>query len=195
MEINTKDLRNLRFVILNEQMKFYANFNNYVFTKDHYHIFNFAYKYRANQEEGIEEGWMLFNPQKEFNRQGLDFKDDKIKLKESSLNKSFNVCHTYPDYLIFPSTLTDSELRDACLYRTKNRLPVLSYYFNPSNKQKFGSLWRSSQTKSGLTQNRSAYDEKLLKSIGELGNKLVIYDARPYLAALANRVKYQILNN
>jgi hypothetical protein len=60
------------------------------------------------------------------------------------------------------------------------------------NKLKFrygGSIWRSSQTRSGLTQNRSYADEKLLRIMGELSeNKLVIFDARPYLNALANRV-------
>jgi len=69
-------------------------------------------------------------------------------------------------------------------------MPTLSYYYNPEpGKKVFGSLWRSSQNKTGFTQSRSAQDEKLLKNcIGELGNKLIIYDARPYFAALANRV-------
>jgi len=169
-------------------MKFFADLNNFVYQKENSQIFNFIYKYRSIQDTNSEEGWALFNPKKEFERQGLDFKNVSIKLKESNLNKNFGLCSTYPDYLVFPSTISDQELRDASIYRTKNRLPTLSYYYNPQEKKNFGSLWRSSQNKSGLTQSRNAQDEKLLKCMGELGNKLIIYDARPYLAALANRV-------
>lgn len=174
-------------------MKFFADLNNYVFQKDHSQIFNFVYKYRLNQDPNNEEGWNIFNPKKEFIRQGLDFTNSQIRLKEANLNKNFGLCSTYPDYLVFPSTISDQEIKEASSYRTKNRLPTLSYYYNPQDKKTFGSLWRSSQTKSGLTQSRSSLDEKLLKCIGDLGNKLVIYDARPYLAALANRVFKDII--
>lgn len=179
-------------------MKFFADLNNYVFQKDHSQIFNFVYKYKANQDPIAEEGWNILNPKSEFTRQGLDFKDQSVKLKESNLNKNFSLCATYPEYLVFPTNVGDQELKEASGYRTKNRLPTLSYFYNPQNsklqhlhgRKVFGSLWRSSQNKTGLTQSRSAQDEKLLKCIGELGNKLVIYDARPYLAALANRVNF-----
>lgn len=183
----------MRFIILSDQMKFFADLNNYVFQKDHSQIFNFVYKYRASHDALAEEGWNILDAKMEFARQGLDFKDSAVKLKESNLNRNFALCATYPEYLVFPSTISDQELREASCYRTKNRLPTLSYFYNPQpGKKAFGSLWRSSQNKTGLTQSRNAQDEKLLKSIGELGNKLIIYDARPYLAALANRVSLLI---
>jgi hypothetical protein len=175
-------------------MKFFADLNNFVFQKDHSHIFNFTYKYCQSLSGEIENGWNIFNPNIEFSRQNLDFQDSNIKLKESNLNKNYGLCSTYPDYLIFPSTLTDNEIKEASNFRTKNRLPTLSYFYNPTNKKIFGSLWRSSQNKSGLTQSRSMYDEKLMKCIGDLGHKLVIYDARPYLAALGNRVIFIFIN-
>jgi len=172
-------------------MKLYANLNNYVFQKDHTNIFNFIYKYRQIQNENDSnnfDGWKILNPRKEFLRQNLDLKDRNIKLKESILNKNFGLCNTYPEYLIFPSVLQDSEIKDASLFRSKNRLPTLSYYYNPDGKKIFGSMWRSSQNKPGLTNNRSTADERLLKAIGDLGSKLYVYDARPYLAAQGNRV-------
>jgi len=176
-------------------MKFFADLNNYVFQKDHLQIFNFVYKYRSSKDQNAEEGWNILDPKKELARQGLDFTDSSVKLKESNLNRNFGLSATYPEYLVFPATISDQELREASIYRTKNRLPTLSYYYNPQQgKKAFGSLWRSSQNKTGLTQSRSAPDEKLLKCIGELGNKLIIYDARPYLAALANRVFFNFLN-
>jgi hypothetical protein len=108
------------------------------------------------------------------------------------------LCTTYPEYLIVPKSLTDEELREASLFRTKNRFPVLSYVYSnqkSSKRYSYASIWRSSQTKSGLTgQNRSSTDEKLLKTISQLNDKSVIYDARPYINALANRVKKIIYN-
>jgi hypothetical protein len=60
------------------------------------------------------------------------------------------------------------------------------------NKKTHATLWRSSQTKGGITQQRCVRDERLLKLIGELGgDRLIIFDARPYLNALANRVQYK----
>jgi myotubularin-related protein 1/2 len=175
-------------------MKLYANLNNLIFQKEHTNIFNFIYKYcdfynqQINESDSNFDGWKIFNPKKEFLRQNLDFKDENIKLKESILNKNFGLCSTFPNYLIFPSVLQDNEIKEASLFRSKNRLPTLSYYYNPNGKKIFGSLWRSSQNKPGLTNNRSPSDERLLKAIGDLGNKLYVYDARPYLAAQANKV-------
>ena len=58
------------------------------------------------------------------------------------------------------------------------------------NFQNQVSIWRSSQTKSGITHQRSNSDEKLLEKIREFSEGLIIFDARPYLNALANRVNY-----
>lgn len=87
--------------------------------------------------------------------------------------------------MIVPKDISDEDLKLASSFRTKNRIPTLCWY----DKEKKSSLWRSSQTKSGLTQQRNIYDEKLLKSIADTSNgKITIFDARPYLNALANRV-------
>ncbi len=84
-----------------------------------------------------------------------------------------------------PKDISDEDLKLASTFRTKNRLPTLCWY----DKEKKSSLWRSSQTKTGLTQHRNTHDEKLLKSIADISNgKITIFDARPYLNALANRV-------
>jgi hypothetical protein len=53
-------------------------------------------------------------------------------------------------------------------------------------------LWRSSQNKPGITQQRCQADENLLEMIRSFSKKLIIYDARPYLNALANRVKINL---
>ena len=51
------------------------------------------------------------------------------------------------------------------------------------------SIWRSAQNKRGIIGNKtSASDIKLLNTISKLGGKLYIYDCRPKLNALVNRV-------
>jgi len=59
-------------------------------------------------------------------------------------------------------------------------------WIHPKTK---ATLWRSSQTKSGVTSQRCNEDERLLKLIGGLSDDhIIIFDARPYLSAMANRV-------
>ena len=86
--------------------------------------------------------------------------------------------------------IKEDDIIKAASYRTKNRYPTLSYYYYKSG----GSIWRSSQNKAGIINSRNNYDEKVLESIGQLSkinvlNKLIIFDARPYLSAYANKLK------
>lgn len=105
------------------------------------------------------------------------------------MNLNFELCQTYPRKLIVPRDITDEELKLSSTFRTKNRIPTLCWY----DKEKKSSLWRSSQTKSGLTHQRNVYDEKLLNCIADTSNgKITIFDARPYLNALANRVIFSL---
>ena len=90
--------------------------------------------------------------------------------------------------------MTDSQLQAASNYRTKNRLPVMSYYYKV-NKDKDTTtnsvpcIWSSSQNKSGLIgTNRNDEDEKLLDKIMSLCAKLYIFDARPKINAMVNRL-------
>lgn len=54
-------------------------------------------------------------------------------------------------------------------------------------------MWRSSQTMVGILKSRSIEDELMLSTISKTNlknpnDKLIIYDARSYINALANRV-------
>lgn len=204
LDITTKDARLIKFIVMSDQLKLFANLNNLVFPKEAVFCYTFAYKYREalfgekELSNNLIDGWQLYDPLKEYARQGIKFDDEDYKLRLCNLNKNYNLCSTYPDVLIVPKALSDEEIKDASLYRTKNRFPVLSYVYSNNNnlrnssngkKYSYASIWRSSQTKSGLSgQNRSQADEKLLKTISQLNDKLIIYDARPYINALANRV-------
>ena len=154
-----------------------------------------AFQYHKNnplyKKPNFEEGWNLYNPEKEYQRQGLteiNYEYDKNKLfRKTRLNENYLLCSSYPTFLITVAAINDNDLRESAQFRTKQRLPVLSYYYYNSR----GTIWRSSQPKTGLSGNRNVFEEELLNKITEIGNskKLYIYDCRPYLAAMANKLK------
>lgn len=101
-------------------------------------------------------------------------------------NKGQQLCKTYPEYIIVPNSISNSELEGTAKFRTKGRLPGLSYYY----KKNGTSLWRSSQNKGGITS-RSTSDENMLFKIGNTNpstNKVVIFDARSKINAMANKL-------
>ena len=154
-----------------------------------------AIQYNKNnpiyKKDNLENGWNIYNPENEFQRQGitnLNYEYDQNKLfRKTSLNENYLLCSTYPTYLITVGSITDNNLKESSLFRTKQRLPVLSYFYYNSR----GTIWRSSQPKTGISGNRNIFDEELINKIIEIGNskKLYIYDCRPYLAAMANKLK------
>lgn len=117
---------------------------------------------------------------------GIDF----INSRQFRLfkNKDYSVCATYPDILIVPRQVKDAQVIACSKFRTKNRLPALSYY----HKESGCSMWRSSQCMNGLMNNRIIEDENMLVEMGKTSNngraiinnsRVMIYDARPKLNA------------
>ena len=156
---------------------------------------NIAVEYRKNNplynKENFEDGWNIYNPEEEYARQGvtnLDYEVDKNKLfRKTKLNENYSLCPTYPKFLITVGEITDSDYKCSAEFRTKSRLPALAYYHSSTG----GTIWRSAQTRSGLAGNRNRFDEDLLMYITKVSKlkKLYIYDCRPYLSAVANKLK------
>ena len=156
---------------------------------------NIAIEYRKNnpiyKKENFQEGWNLYNPEEEYERQGvtnLDYEVNKNKLfRKTKLNENYSLCPSYPKFLITVGEITDPDYKYSAEFRTKNRLPALAYY----HKITGGTIWRSAQTKSGISGNRNRFDEDLLLNITKISKKkkLYIYDCRPYLSAVANKLK------
>jgi len=110
------------------------------------------------------------------------------------------VCASYPQRAIVPADMTDEDIEECSKFRTKERFPVMSYYW----KKNGTSIWRSSQPKEGLWGNVSKLDQKMIQSIIlTLPNKesniklkdekrreaqLHIYDARPKISAIGNKL-------
>ncbi|WVW81396.1 hypothetical protein I302_103388 [Kwoniella bestiolae CBS 10118] len=140
-------------------------------------------------------GWATYNPRNEFARQGLGSKTKSWRFTD--INKDYSFSPTYPNKMVVPTKISDSTLSYASKYRSKGRIPVLSYLHWGNN----ASITRSSQPMVGLKNSRSAQDERLVECIfsshqypeaaysapvyGATTTNLII-DARPTTNAMAN---------
>jgi hypothetical protein len=64
-------------------------------------------------------------------------------------NAAFELSPTYPIQLIVPSGMTEKDLLRCASFRTKERLPILTYFYE-YQPQCYASLFRCSQNKGGL---------------------------------------------
>lgn len=149
----------------------------------------------------FSDGWTVYNPKKEYKR--MNIPDDNWRITDA--NSSYELCDTYPAMLAVPSTVSDAKLGLAALFRSRGRLPVLSW----RHPQNFCSINRSSQPLVGMQKRQSPEDEALLLAInqaakgpadqfktpqqprknfrGAIASPFVVFDARPKLNATANQ--------
>jgi hypothetical protein len=121
--------------------------------------------------------------EREYKRMGLPSKSFRF----SDINKEFKLCNSYPTTLCVPSTITDAELAAVGAFRSRRRIPALSWC-HPNGQ---ASIWRCSQPRVGMNMARSTEDEKLLLAITDLNanNKnLQIFDCRPKINAVGNKL-------
>ncbi|KAH0630837.1 hypothetical protein JD844_004127 [Phrynosoma platyrhinos] len=158
LDITCKDMRNLRFALKQEGHSRRDIFE--LLTKYAFPQSNnlpfFAF---LNEEKFSENGWLVYNPMVEYRRQ-----------------------ITY----VLPYNATDEDLKKVSAFRSRSRIPVLSW-IHPENQ---AVITRSSQPLVGMSGKRNKDDEKYLEIIrdtnGQL-SKLTIYDARPNVNAVANK--------
>ena len=195
LDIIMKDQRTFSLIFKNNSGgDFLDQLNGIIALREHSYS-NIAVEYRKNnplyKKENFENGWNIYNPEEEYARQGvtnLNYEVNKNRLfRKTKLNENYSLCPTYPKFLITVGEITDSDYKCSAEFRTKSRLPALAYYHNSTG----GTIWRSAQTRSGLAGNRNRFDEDLLMYITKVSKlkKLYIYDCRPYLSAVANKLK------
>ncbi len=192
IEIVTKDYRYFTFKFPNKKdfENIYDILSIYSYpllTKD---FKNYAFWYKTKFKEGKINGWNIYNLEEEFTEQGLNLKDNK---KFILFQNNYKICESYPKQFIIPSYLNEDDIMKCGKYRTKKRLPVLTYFY----KKNGCSIWRSSQPKPKFGLKISDKDVELLKKIAGIKN-LIIFDARPKLNAIANSLKgagFENVNN
>ncbi|KND92609.1 Phosphoinositide 3-phosphatase [Tolypocladium ophioglossoides CBS 100239] len=119
-------------------------------------LFAFSHKPLKNEREA--NGWEIYDPRAEFRRQGISEKLPDKGWRITNINKDYSFCDTYPAFLVVPSKISDNVLKYAREFRSRNRVPVLSY-IHPVNNC---TITRSSQPLSGITRKTNVQDEKLV---------------------------------
>ena len=192
--ISVRDGRKLKFYISEKNYDIFNELNERALPKK-FNVFEFPEilnNYYLNKYKNIN-GWEVYDLKKEFMRQGLILDDQTCPFRISEINKDFKYIETYPQYLVEPRKISDDTVKKAAEYRTKKRVPTLSYYFdnrkNGINSDLISGIWRSSQSKSGFLGSKNKEDINLINEIKNLGNNFFIYDARPYINAASNKVK------
>ncbi|TAQ87853.1 hypothetical protein B7494_g3817 [Chlorociboria aeruginascens] len=118
----------------------------------------YAFSYKPLPLEKQISGWDVYDAKAEWKRQGISDKGIDRGWRISKINLDYSFSPTYPALLPVPSTISDNTLNYAGRYRSKVRIPVLTY-LHPVNNC---SITRSSQPMAGLRGNRSIQDEKLV---------------------------------
>ena len=201
VEINLKDsrifiLNLLQKEKLKEFLEILDNFSTPIQTSLYFRHAFFEYdKYEKELRDNAnisypkiyKSGWDIYNFYDEFKRQKVDLKNDYEILD----NSNFNFCETYPSKIIVPKISRD-KIEKCANFRKKKRLPTLTYRYTNGY-----CIWRSSQTKGGFT-GKDDTDAIFLTNITRNSKNLVVYDARPKLNAMANKLKgggYENPNN
>jgi len=147
----------------------------------------FAWNYKtAVSPKQIDEGWNLYDKIDEYTRMGIHRHGDPHWRIDTKINENYELCDTYPNVLVVPSNFYTERLKSVANFRSRNRIPVLSWYA----RDRYMTICRSSQPLTGL--NRRNHDD--VDYLGEIANtnvesnsRLVILDARPKVNAIANK--------
>jgi hypothetical protein len=156
--------------------------------KDIKSLFAFDYHRKYNNENFDQNmnGWSIYKNLMEYERMGVNMKDQKNNYRcMVQVMMDHNICETYPFLVYTHKSIADEEIEKVANFRSKKRFPAL-VWLSDSNKS---SLWRSSQAKTGMTDKRSSHDETFFSTISSETEKFHIYDARPYINALANKFR------
>lgn len=96
----------------------------------------------------------------------------------SKVNEKYDFCDSYPQVLAVPAQATDEELTAVAAFRSRGRIPVLSW-IHPESQV---TITRCSQPLVGVGGKRCREDEHYIQLITDANAqspKLYIMDARP----------------
>ncbi|KAL3174185.1 hypothetical protein MRX96_041345 [Rhipicephalus microplus] len=141
----------------------------------------YCFHYTASNEDLTKAmGWSKFDFQAEYVRMGVP----NTYWSATNINQEYEICDTYPRHLYVPSVASTAILVGSSQFRSKGRLPVLSYL----NKN-MAAICRCSQPLSGFSA-RCVEDEQLLNCIlksNPSSKFMYVVDTRPRINAMANK--------
>lgn len=183
IELTCKDMRNLRFAHRQENHSrrlVYEKIYQFAFPiTNKQQMFAFEFK----EDYGVD-GWSVYDHERELRRQGVPNDNWRI----SKLNEKYDVIDTYPSIFAVPKQATDEFLKQVAVFRSRGRIPILSW-IHPKSQ---ATITRSSQPLIGVAGKRNKDDENYVQMIMDANahsNKLYIMDARPSMNAVANKAR------
>jgi myotubularin-related protein 6/7/8 len=133
----------------------------------------YCFQYTSSSEELVKTaGWDFFKLENEFKRMKVPNDEWQLTL----MNKDYVLCDTYPSQLFVPNAADKTVLLGSSRFRSKGRLPALTY-LHPNK----ASICRCSQPLSGFSA-RCMEDEQMLQEIRKTNpNSSILYvvDTRP----------------
>ncbi|TKY87075.1 hypothetical protein EX895_003752 [Sporisorium graminicola] len=138
----------------NDQLAVFDSLKECAILSDVTQLFAFYY-----QPSSRLQSCRVYDPKSEFARQGLGSRSKAWRFTD--LNAQYAFCATYPSLMAVPSRISDTTLSYAAKYRSKARIPALTYLHWANH----ASITRSSQPMVGLKNARSIQDEKLIEAI------------------------------
>ena len=216
LEIVCKDIRTLKFAMSKKypdggvynshagntkgssRSDMYQTIRRFSFPNTH-HIPMFAYEFNEDyppiNTKGVRgiNGWKLYDAAQEFKRQGVPNESWRV----TRINLKYELADTYPPILAVPKAISDEELKEVAKFRSRGRIPVLSW-MHPDSQ---ATITRCSQPLVGVSSKRSAADEKMVNQIMDANaesHRIFIMDARPRANAVANIVNgggYELESN
>ncbi|KAL4155900.1 hypothetical protein PRNP1_008001 [Phytophthora ramorum] len=194
LEVACKDFRRLQFIFegLVSKQTFSQFDRTYSLVRMHAlgepegKVDEFA-KFSLERFDGVNgavDGWRVYDAVAEFHRMGISSSTNRWRL--SYINDQYELCPTYPSILAVPASVSDSVLAVASKFRSKGRIPVLSW----RDRHTGAVICRSSQPLVGLGQKQCDKDVFLIQAIAATNpssTKLVIIDARPWKNAVAQK--------
>lgn len=140
----------------------------------------YCFQYTSSVDDIPKTSGWNFDLQSEYHRMGVPNEHWCL----TTLNKDYELCDTYPKHLYVPASANTTILMGSSRFRSKGRLPVLSYLHN--NR---ASISRCSQPLSGFSA-RCLEDEQMLNHVlrtNKNSNFMYVVDTRPKINAMANR--------
>lgn len=124
----------------------------------------YAFIYKPLSHESAFNGWTIYDPIAEFQRMGAlpsAGSSAESRWRVSTINSDYKFSPTYPATIVVPACISDTVLSYGAKFRSKLRIPALTYYhaFNGCT------ITRCSQPMVGIKQSRSAQDEKVVAAI------------------------------
>ncbi|KAI5370808.1 Putative myotubularin-like phosphatase domain, protein-tyrosine phosphatase, active [Septoria linicola] len=122
----------------------------------------FAFHFKAPHEERAIQN-TAYDARREFARMGIGGKaleGHGSAWRITNINQDHSFSPTYPRVICVPATVSDNMLKYGGPYRSKSRIPALTYLHSNG-----GSITRSSQPMPGLGGRRNPQDERLVSAI------------------------------